>query len=78
MTIALIGPHLNLSFIGLAIVSIVAVVLLISADSGVERAAAQRCPKCRKKTLRRKNNSTFNKWECTSCGNDEDEFGNKL
>ena len=69
-------------FIGAIVFIIVAGVFLMMNDSGKESVLTQRCPKCGKRALRKlqKDNKQFgtSKWLCANCGNDEDEFGNKL
>ena len=44
-----------------------------------ENAYAQRCPKCDRHTLVRvRMGDPKSPWICNHCGNDADEFGNKL
>ncbi len=48
-------------------------------DINAEGAYAQRCPKCGRRTLVRvRAGDPKSPWKCTRCGNDSDEFGNKL
>jgi predicted RNA-binding Zn-ribbon protein involved in translation (DUF1610 family) len=69
-------------FLGAIVFIIIAAVFLMMNDSGKAEAITQRCPKCGKRTLRKlkKDDARFStsKWLCANCGNDEDEFGNKL
>ena len=56
---------------------------LIKNDIESEEGAVQRCPKCRHRSLRKlrpeeKKASGDGDWRCFECGNDADEFGNKL
>ena len=52
-------------------------------DIEAEDAYVQRCPKCGHRSLRRvrpedKKSPGDSNWRCFECGNDCDEFGNKL
>jgi predicted RNA-binding Zn-ribbon protein involved in translation (DUF1610 family) len=56
---------------------------LISNDIDAEVTGVQRCPKCGHHSLSRlrrqdKQSPGDSNWRCTRCGNDTDEFGNKL
>ena len=56
---------------------------LIKNDIESEEGTVQRCPKCRHRSLRKlrpeeKKASGDGDWRCFACGNDADEFGNKL
>ena len=59
-----------------------AVVVLLMNSSVKEEALTQKCPKCKKRTFHRLKPSdprySTSKWKCSNCGNDEDEFGNKI
>lgn len=60
----------------------VAVVLMMN-DTSSASARIQRCPKCGKRSLCKrkpedKQFSADSNWICSQCGNDTDEFGNKL
>ena len=72
----------TIRFIGAIVFIIIAAVFLMMNDSGKESVITQRCPKCGKRTLRKlkMDDKRFgsSKWLCAHCGNDEDEFGNKL
>jgi ssDNA-binding Zn-finger/Zn-ribbon topoisomerase 1 len=65
----------------LTILAIVGAAGLFGTSIRAEESRAQRCPKCGRKRMVKKKKDPFSKsagWECTSCGNDKDEFGNKL
>ena len=56
---------------------------LVQNDVNMEQGFVQRCPKCRHRSLRRihaedKRSPDDSDWLCFECGNDCDEFGNKL
>jgi hypothetical protein len=56
---------------------------MIQNDIKAESAAVQRCPKCNHHSFRRlkpseKGVADDSNWRCFRCGNDTDEFGNKL
>lgn len=56
---------------------------LVMNDIDAEEGYVQRCPKCRHRSLRRvrpedKASPEDSTWRCFECGNDADEFGNKL
>ncbi len=56
---------------------------LIQNDIDSENAVVQRCPKCNHHTFRKlrpeeKESADSSNWCCTRCGNETDEFGNKL
>ena len=52
---------------------------LIQNDIAAESTYAQRCRKCDRHTLVRvRMGDPKSPWKCNHCGNDEDEFGNKL
>lgn len=59
-------------------------IMLLLNDAGKDEAQTQKCPKCKKRTLHRLKKtkddqfSRGSNWKCANCGNDEDEFGNKL
>lgn len=60
-----------------------AVYELIKNDIDAEEGFVQRCPKCGHHSLRRlkpaqKASPDDSHWRCFECGNDCDEFGNKL
>jgi len=62
--------------------SIIGVAALFMNDNAKAQALIQKCPKCGRRSLRKlkKDDPRYStsKWKCSSCGNDEDEFGNKL
>ncbi len=65
----------------LVIFAIIGAAALFMNSTGAEESSAQRCPNCGRNTLRRKKKDQFSNskgWKCTECGNDKDEFGNKL
>lgn len=56
---------------------------LVMNDIEAEEGHVQRCPKCQHHSLRRvrpenKESPGDSNWRCFECGNDADEFGNKL
>lgn len=56
---------------------------LIQKDIDSENAMVQRCPKCNHHTFRKlrpgeKTDPDGSNWRCSRCGNETDEFGNKL
>ncbi len=56
---------------------------LLRNDIDADEGFVQRCPKCRHRSLRRirpedKQSPDESNWRCFECGNDCDEFGNKL
>ena len=74
-----LGILLLIILIGLAILGGLALFII---DIGKEDVNLKRCFKCGNRRLRKlkKDDKQFStsKWKCTSCGNNEDEFGNKL
>ncbi|MCK4564735.1 MAG: hypothetical protein KAU94_08685 [Verrucomicrobia bacterium] len=56
---------------------------LFKNDLDAETATVRRCPKCNHRTFHKshpddKQSSKDSNWLCSHCGNDADEFGNKL
>ena len=52
---------------------------MLQNDIQAESSYAQRCPECDRHTLVRvRPGDPKSPWLCNHCGNDEDEFGNKL
>ena len=56
---------------------------LMQNDIAADEGAVQRCPKCRHRSLRKlrpeeKTSPADSNWRCFECGNDCDEFGNRL
>ncbi len=56
---------------------------LIQNDIEADEGFVQRCPKCHHRSLRKlrpeeKTSAADSNWRCFECGNDCDEFGNKL
>ena len=56
---------------------------LFKNDLDAETATVRRCPKCNHHTFHKvhpddKASAEDRNWSCSSCGNDTDEFGNKL
>lgn len=52
---------------------------MLANDIEAEDAYAVRCPKCDHHTLvRLRPGDPKSPWQCNTCGNDADEFGNKL
>jgi DNA-directed RNA polymerase subunit RPC12/RpoP len=54
---------------------------LVANDINAEEGYVQRCPKCRHRSLRKvrtEDKESYANWRCFECGNDTDEFGNKL
>lgn len=56
---------------------------LFKKSTDAESAVVQRCPKCNHHTFRKvrpedKESPGDSNWLCSRCGNDTDEFGNKL
>ncbi len=63
------------------IMALIGVGALFMNDSTPARQLAERCPKCGAKGLVRRPGSSSaaeSRRVCARCGNDEDEFGNKL
>jgi len=52
---------------------------MLQNDIDAESSYAQRCPKCERHMLVRvRPGDPKSPWRCNHCGNDSDEFGNKL
>lgn len=62
-----------------SIYSAIGIFGLFKNDIDAESTYAQRCPKCDRHTLVRvRAGDPKSPWKCNRCGNDSDEFGNKL
>lgn len=72
--LSLVHPHIRSRFLAAA-----SVFGLFQNDIQAETAYAQRCPKCDHHSLvREQPGDPKSPWRCNRCGNDADEFGNKL
>jgi predicted RNA-binding Zn-ribbon protein involved in translation (DUF1610 family) len=61
--------------------AVIGVVALMMCDSASSEARIRRCPNCGNRSLckrKEKRRADDSNWVCTCCGNDADEFGNKL
>ncbi len=77
-TASLIHPRIRIPAYAAA-----SVVGLVLNDVNAEEGYVRRCPECRHRSLRNvraedKKSPEDANWRCFECGNDADEFGNKL
>lgn len=66
---------------GITIMAMIGVGALFMSGTSASEAPVQRCPKCRRIALRKYKAGSHTAsagWKCTECGNDRDEFGNRL
>jgi len=67
----------------LIVMACIGIAALFMKDVSSGSALIRRCPKCGKRTLCKRNPEdkgppSDSGWVCSRCGNDADEFGNKL